>query len=120
MLSEKYIPSAIFDRFKPGRRARATLTAVSFCLLTSLAQIAHAGTIQGRVLGQNGAPRAHARIDLSGPAQLTATSNASGQYRITAPGGTYRARISHQNRRHEEFVTIPASGRQAHDFRVSW
>ena len=94
--------------------------AVLLGLALMLAPMAHAGTIQGQVLGQNGVPKAYARIDLSGPAQLTASSNASGQYRITAPGGTYRARISQQNRRQELYVTIPASGMQPHNFIVGW
>jgi len=120
MLSNKKNKSSVKSKTGPARTGKTILATAIFALLVMCVPVSQAGTIQGKVLGKDGAPRARARIDLSGPTQLTATTNANGQYRITAPGGTYHARISQQNRRHELYVNIPATGLQPHNFVVDW
>lgn len=103
-----------------SRNVRRTLLLLLACLSISLSPLVFAGTLQGLVLNSQGEPLAHVRIDFSGPSQRTTVTDTRGQYRVTAPGGTYRVRFSNQQRRQEQQVLMPASEVKLHNFQLAW
>ena len=89
-------------------------------ILLAFSSTTFAGTLQGQVFGLNKAPRPYLRIDFSGPTQITAVTDVNGRYQVSSQGGSYRARISEQSRRWEEYITIPASGVSTKNVYLSW
>jgi iron complex outermembrane receptor protein len=72
------------------------LRSLTLVLVSPAALIAQqqSGTIRGTVTGENGVPLANAGVAVVGTAR-TASTNARGEYRLTAPAGTHlvRARV---------------------------
>ena len=118
-LTRYFLPITVTTRLYAGTVRRMLLLLVA-CLSISLSPPVFAGTLQGLVLNSQGLPLAHVRIDFSGPTQYTTVTDTKGQYRITAPGGSYRVRFSNPQRRQEQQVVISDSAVVLHNFQLNW
>jgi outer membrane receptor protein involved in Fe transport len=83
------------------RNALLGFRTIAVCLLLMLSTVtsafaqASSSSITGTVTTASGAPLGGAKITLTGPATLSATSSDTGSFSIAAPPGVYQVRVEH-------------------------
>jgi hypothetical protein len=81
---------------------------------------ASAGTLDGRVLRQNGEPAASVRVDLLGPQGAALLTGGDGRFQADLSGGTYTVQVTEEGRRKQFRVDVPAQGVVTRDFGLEW
>lgn len=89
-------------------RTRHAASLVLFLCLG--APLAVAGTLQGTVVGKEGAPKEYVRVEVSGPASRTVFTGEDGSFSLELPGGRYVLRVSERNRHMSFDVDVPDKG----------
>jgi hypothetical protein len=99
------------------RPSKCCMSPALFLLLAAASQ---AGTLNGSVVGINGAPRPLVRVEIHGSKATTLFTDGKGKFAIDLPAGKYIVQVIQSERAATFDATVPETGTVVKVFKLSW